>query len=104
MSEPKLPAPAETDRNLLIGVLALPADCIYSPQFVEAYGVWATRREPPLADVRAELDSGQQQVNAAPTGVLRGVVKATGHEPSAPGSSTPRSLPMRCALVIMGWL
>ena len=44
----------ETDRNLLIGVLALQAGLIDSRQFVEACTLWATRKEAPLTDVLIE--------------------------------------------------
>ena len=41
MSDPVPPAPADTDRNLLFGVLALQADYIDNTQFIEVCGAWA---------------------------------------------------------------
>jgi eukaryotic-like serine/threonine-protein kinase len=44
----------ETDRNLLIGVLALQAGLIDSKQFVEACTLWAARKKTPLTDLLIE--------------------------------------------------
>ena len=41
----------DTDRNLLFGVLALQADLIDAPQFIEACLLWTTRKQEPLADL-----------------------------------------------------
>jgi serine/threonine-protein kinase len=44
----------ETDRNLLFGVLALQADLIDAPRFIEACALWATRKHTSLADLLVE--------------------------------------------------
>src|SRR6266446_7810617 len=44
----------ETDRNLLIGVLALQAGLIDSKQFVEACTLWTTRKKATLSDLLIE--------------------------------------------------
>jgi hypothetical protein len=44
----------ETDRNLLIGVLALQAGLIDSRQFIEVCTVWTTRKEVCLTDLLVE--------------------------------------------------
>ena len=44
----------DTDRNLLFGVLALQADLITPPQFIEACTLWASRKETPLAELLVE--------------------------------------------------
>ncbi len=44
----------DTDRNLLFGVLALQADLIDAPQFVEACTLWAARKDVPLAELLIE--------------------------------------------------
>jgi PAS domain S-box-containing protein len=41
----------DTDRNLLFGVLALQADLIDAPQFIEACLLWSTRKSECLADL-----------------------------------------------------
>ena len=41
----------ETDHNLLFGVLALQADLIDAPQFIEACLLWTTRKNEHLADL-----------------------------------------------------
>jgi hypothetical protein len=41
----------DTDVNILFGVLALHADLIDSGQFMQAFTVWASRRNTPLADL-----------------------------------------------------
>jgi WD40 repeat protein/tRNA A-37 threonylcarbamoyl transferase component Bud32 len=46
--------PAATDRNLLLGVLALQTDLIDRAQFVEACTLWTTRKHVPLADLLVE--------------------------------------------------
>ena len=43
-----------TDQNLLFGVLALQLEFVDGQQFVEACGVWATRKETALGDVLLE--------------------------------------------------
>jgi eukaryotic-like serine/threonine-protein kinase len=43
-----------TDQNLLFGVLALQLEFVDGQQFVEACGVWATRKETSLGDVMLE--------------------------------------------------
>jgi PAS domain S-box-containing protein len=53
----------DTDRNLLFGVLALQADLIDAPQFIEACLLWTTRKQEPLADLLLErgwLDPGDR--------------------------------------------
>jgi hypothetical protein len=50
MSGPVPVHPADTDRNLLFGVLALQADLIDKNQFAEVCGAWAARNDKPLAD------------------------------------------------------
>jgi PAS domain S-box-containing protein len=44
----------DTDRNLLFGVLALQADLIDVPQFIEACLLWTTRKNEPLANLLLE--------------------------------------------------
>ncbi len=44
----------ETDRNLLIGVLALQAGLIDSKQFIEACTIWTTRKKAPLTELLIE--------------------------------------------------
>jgi PAS domain S-box-containing protein len=44
----------DTDRNLLFGVLALQADLIDAPQFIEACLLWTTRKNEHLADLLLE--------------------------------------------------
>jgi PAS domain S-box-containing protein len=44
----------DTDRNLLFGVLALQADLIDAPQFIEACLLWTTRKTERLADLLVE--------------------------------------------------
>jgi PAS domain S-box-containing protein len=44
----------DTDRNLLFGVLALQADLIDAPQFIEACLLWTGHKDVPLADVLVE--------------------------------------------------
>src|SRR5262245_29937520 len=44
----------DTDRNLLVGVLALQVGLIDNSQFAEACGAWAARRDRPLADLLVE--------------------------------------------------
>src|SRR6516162_178325 len=44
----------DTDRNLLFGVLALQADLIDAPQFIEACLLWTARKNEPLADLFVE--------------------------------------------------
>jgi hypothetical protein len=43
-----------TDRNLLFGVLALQADLIDAPQFIEACLLWTTRKNEHLGDLLLE--------------------------------------------------
>jgi PAS domain S-box-containing protein len=43
----------DTDRNLLFGVLALQADLIDAPQFIEACLLWTTHKQECLADLLA---------------------------------------------------
>src|SRR6516165_1323057 len=45
---------AETDRNLLFGVIALQTDAITRTQFIDGCALWASRKERPLADLFAE--------------------------------------------------
>jgi eukaryotic-like serine/threonine-protein kinase len=45
----------DTDRNLLLGVLALQLDLIDRDGFVNACAAWATRKDTPLADVLTAL-------------------------------------------------
>jgi hypothetical protein len=54
MSGPAPAQPADTDRNLLFGVLALQADLIDNNQFAEVCGAWAARKDKPLADLLVE--------------------------------------------------
>ena len=54
MSEPTRSRQAETDRNLLFGVLALQADFIDNQQFAEGCAAWAARKSTPLADLMVE--------------------------------------------------
>src|SRR6516164_7925324 len=44
----------DTDRNLLFGVLALQADLIDAPQFIEACLLWTSRKKEQLADLLLE--------------------------------------------------
>src|SRR5262245_38411374 len=44
----------DTDRNLLFGVLALQADLIDAPQFIEACLLWTSRKTERLADLLVE--------------------------------------------------
>jgi hypothetical protein len=44
----------DTDRNLLFGVLALQADLLDAPRFVEACTLWANQKHTPLADLLVE--------------------------------------------------
>jgi serine/threonine-protein kinase len=46
---------ADTDRNLLFGVLALQAGLLNARQFAEACSTWAARKETPLEDLLVEL-------------------------------------------------
>jgi serine/threonine-protein kinase len=48
------PQPADTDRNLLFGVLALQADLLDAPRFAEACAAWAARKDVALADLLLE--------------------------------------------------
>ncbi|HEY7313789.1 MAG TPA: PAS domain S-box protein [Gemmataceae bacterium] len=45
---------APSDRNLLFGVLALQADLIDAPRFIEACLLWTTRKQEHLADLLVE--------------------------------------------------
>src|SRR5947209_16174190 len=45
---------AQTDRNLLFGVLALQADLLDAARFAEVCAAWATRKDTPLADLLVE--------------------------------------------------
>jgi serine/threonine-protein kinase len=45
---------ADTDRNLLFGVLALQADLLDTESFAEACAAWASRKDMPLADLLIE--------------------------------------------------
>jgi serine/threonine-protein kinase len=45
---------AQTDRNLLFGVLAVQADLIDAAQFAEGCAVWASKKDVPLEDVLVE--------------------------------------------------
>jgi len=50
MPDPRPGPTADTDRNLLFGVLALQADLLDAARFGEACSAWAGRtREPPAA-------------------------------------------------------
>jgi hypothetical protein len=44
----------DTDRNLLFGVLALQADLLDAPQFIEACLLWTARKTERLADLLVE--------------------------------------------------
>jgi len=47
--------PAELDRNLLVGVIALQSDLIDMRQFVDACTLWASRKSTPVADILVEM-------------------------------------------------
>src|SRR5262245_956308 len=46
-----LMSPADADRNLLFGALALQADLLDAPRFAEACAAWAARKDVPLAEL-----------------------------------------------------
>jgi hypothetical protein len=45
---------ADTDRNLLFGVIALQTDAITRTQFTDGCALWATQKQRSLADLLAE--------------------------------------------------
>jgi hypothetical protein len=51
MPDPRPGPTADTDRNLLLGVLALQADLLDAARFAEACSAWAGRKDTPLADL-----------------------------------------------------
>ena len=46
--------PPDADRNLLFAVLALQADCLTQPHFVEACTLWASRKDKSIAELMVE--------------------------------------------------
>jgi serine/threonine-protein kinase len=84
----------DTDRNLLLGVLALRAQLIDDFQFADACATWARRRELPLAEVlasrgwltagdRAALERRLEQLLGQPAGDL------SSHDPTVVRADAP---------------
>jgi hypothetical protein len=63
-ARPSPPGPADADRNLLFGVLAVQAALIDNDQFAEACAAWTTRKDTPLSHLLVErglLTAEEQQ-------------------------------------------